>query len=80
MKSKSTKTARKKSAGKVRDLAARKDPKGGAQKKEGLGMSRNARGGPANQSCRKGVIPQTKQAWRVRSPGVTAIFLADVRC
>ncbi len=47
MKSKSTKTTRKKSTGKVRDLAAQKDPKGGAQKKEGAGMSRNTRGGTA---------------------------------
>ena len=42
---KSTKATRKKLPGKVRDLAARKDPKGGAQKKEGPAMARNARGG-----------------------------------
>lgn len=35
MAKKSTKPTRKKSPAKVRDLAARKDPKGGAQKKEG---------------------------------------------
>lgn len=42
---KSTKTPRKKPPGKVRDLVTRKDPKGGAQKKEGPAMGRNARGG-----------------------------------
>lgn len=40
-----TKASRKKPPGKVRDLMARKDPKGGAQKKEGPAMGRNARGG-----------------------------------
>ena len=42
---KSTKAPRRKPPGKVRDLVARKDPKGGAQKKEGPGTARNARGG-----------------------------------
>jgi hypothetical protein len=35
MATKPTKAKRKAPSGKVRDLAARKDPKGGAQKKEG---------------------------------------------
>ena len=47
---KSTKAPRKKPPGKVRDLVARKDPKGGAQKKEGPGMTRNGRGGTAFRS------------------------------
>ena len=42
---KSTKAAQKKPHNKVRDLMARKNPKGGAQKKEGPAMGRNARGG-----------------------------------
>jgi hypothetical protein len=36
---------RRKSSNKVRDLAARKDPKGGAQKKEKPGQDMNRRGG-----------------------------------
>jgi hypothetical protein len=35
MATKPKKVTRKKSTGRVRDLATRKDPKGGAQKKEG---------------------------------------------
>ena len=45
MANKSTKTTRKKSPAKVRDLAARKDPKGGAQKKEGPPLMGDKRGG-----------------------------------
>jgi hypothetical protein len=37
--------ARGKSSNKVRDLAARKDPRGGAQKKEKPGQEANQRGG-----------------------------------
>lgn len=37
--SKAKKTTRKKSPGSVRDLATRKDPKGGAQKREGSEMA-----------------------------------------
>ena len=44
MANKSTKATRNKSSAKVRDLAARKDPKGGAQKKEG----------PSNRSSKAG--------------------------
>jgi hypothetical protein len=40
-----TKAARKKPSRKVRDLAVRKDPKGGAQKKEGPDAARSTRGG-----------------------------------
>jgi len=47
MVTKSTKTTRRKSASKVRDLATPKNPIGGAQKKEGPGMSQNARGAAA---------------------------------
>jgi hypothetical protein len=42
---KPTKTTRKKSSGKVRDLSARKDPRGGAQKKESPAATANTRGG-----------------------------------
>lgn len=42
------KTTRKKSPAKVRDLAARKDPKGGAQKREGPDMTGKARGGTSS--------------------------------
>jgi hypothetical protein len=45
MANKSTKATRKKSSAKVRDLAVRKDPKGGAQKKEGQEMGGTTRGG-----------------------------------
>ncbi len=45
MANKSTKTTRKKSPAKVRDLAARKDPKGGAQKREEPSMDRSKIGG-----------------------------------
>ena len=45
MANKSTKTTRKKSPDKVRDLAARKDPKGGAQKKEGQELGGTTLGG-----------------------------------
>lgn len=51
MANKSTKTTRKKSPAKVRDLAARKDPKGGAQKKEGLDLGGKTR---ASTSLRAG--------------------------
>ena len=40
-----TKLKKKKSPGKVRDLAARKDPKGGAQKKEGPASNASTRRG-----------------------------------
>lgn len=40
---KPTKTTTKKSSSKVRDLSARKDPKGGAQKKEGPATNRTTR-------------------------------------
>jgi len=42
---KPTKVTRKTPSRKVRDLSARKDPRGGAQKKENPGMTTNARGG-----------------------------------
>ena len=42
------KTTRKKSPAKVRDLAARKDPRGGAQKREGPDMTGKARGGTSS--------------------------------
>lgn len=42
---KPTMATRRKSSDKVRDLAARKDPKGGAQKKEKPGQDMNRRGG-----------------------------------
>lgn len=45
MATKPKKSIGKKSSGKVRDLSARKDPKGGAQKKEGPNMAGNTRGG-----------------------------------
>lgn len=45
MATKFTKAARKKSPAEVRDLAARKDPKGGAQKKEGADLGGKTRGG-----------------------------------
>lgn len=47
MANKPTKTTRKKSPAKVRDLAARKDPKGGAQKKEGPALPGDKRSGGA---------------------------------
>ena len=40
-----TKTIRKVSPRKVRDLVAQKDPRGGAQKKEGQGTGSTKRGG-----------------------------------
>lgn len=43
MPKKSSKTTSKKSSAKVRDLAARKDPKGGAQKREGPQMDGSTR-------------------------------------
>jgi len=45
MANKSTKTTRKKSPAKVRDLAARKDPRGGAQKKESPPLTGDKRDG-----------------------------------
>jgi hypothetical protein len=45
MANKPTKPTRKKSSAKVRDLAARKDPKGGAQKKEAPGLGAPKGGG-----------------------------------
>lgn len=42
----------KKTASKVRDLSARKDPKGGAQKKEGPNMSGGTRGGSTTRSSK----------------------------
>ena len=42
---KPTKATRKKPSRKVRDLSARKDPRGGAQKKEDPAMNTNTRGG-----------------------------------
>ncbi|MGI8955841.1 MAG: hypothetical protein ACR2II_02860 [Chthoniobacterales bacterium] len=44
MAKKTSKTTAKKSPAKVKDLAARKDPKGGAQKKEGPAMGGSTRG------------------------------------
>ena len=49
MATKPTKATRKKPSRKVSDLAARKDPRGGAQKKEGPAMSMNTRGGTPNR-------------------------------
>ena len=45
MANKPTKATRKKPSRKVRDLSTRKDPRGGAQKKEGPAMARNTLGG-----------------------------------
>lgn len=46
-----TATSRKKSTNKVRDLAARKDPKGGAQKKEGPDLTgATTRGGSPSRA------------------------------
>ncbi|MEO6970198.1 MAG: hypothetical protein ABI217_04820 [Chthoniobacterales bacterium] len=42
---KPTKATRKKPSRKVRDLSTRKDPRGGAQKKEGPAMTTNIRAG-----------------------------------
>ncbi|MBA3544452.1 MAG: hypothetical protein H0T83_08445 [Chthoniobacterales bacterium] len=47
---KATKATRKKSSRKVRDLTSRKDPKGGAQKKEGPGLNMNTRGGTPSRA------------------------------
>ncbi len=44
MATKAKKVTRKKTPGPVRDLASRKDPKGGAQKKEGPTMDGSTRG------------------------------------
>lgn len=50
MAKKTSKTTSKKSATKVRDLSARKDPKGGAQKREGQGTG----GGVPGRSSSRG--------------------------
>ncbi len=47
MANKSTRATRKKSSAKGRDLPAQKDPKGGAQKREGPGLNAVTRGGGA---------------------------------
>ena len=47
MATKSTKAIRKKSSGKVRDLTSRKNPRGGAQKREGPGMNATSQRGSA---------------------------------
>ena len=47
---KPTKATRKKTSRKVRDLTSRKDPKGGAQKKEGPGLNLNTRGGTPSRA------------------------------
>lgn len=44
------KPIRKKTSRKVRDLTSRKDPKGGAQKKEGPGLNLNTRGGTPSRA------------------------------
>ncbi|MGH8092637.1 MAG: hypothetical protein ACREIF_04105 [Chthoniobacterales bacterium] len=54
MATKPTKTTRKKTSGKVRDLTARKNPSGGAQKREGPGMNATSqRGGAALPSGKR---------------------------
>jgi hypothetical protein len=50
---KSPKTTAKKSSARVRDLPARKDPRGGAQKREGAGTSATTRRGAANKGKRQ---------------------------
>ena len=55
MANKNTRATRKKSSTKVRDLAAQKDPRGGAQKKEGPGQNAINRGGGALKSSKAGL-------------------------
>jgi hypothetical protein len=50
---KPTKVNRRKSSGKVRDLVARKDPRGGAQKKERPAMDAPRRGGSVLRSGKR---------------------------
>jgi len=45
--------ARGKSSNKVRDLAARKNPRGGAQRKEGPAQDANQRGGSVLRSGKR---------------------------
>lgn len=52
MATKTKKTTGKKSSAKVRDLSARKDPKGGAQKKETQGDTDSMRRGSATNRVR----------------------------
>ena len=53
MATKSTKSKGKKSTSKIRDLSARKNPKGGAQKKETQGETGSMRrGGATNRGVR----------------------------
>lgn len=52
MVTKAKKATRKKTPDEVRDLTARKDPKGGSQKREGPDMSEKTRGGPSLKTNR----------------------------